>query len=182
MDSFEFNKMAGAVLGTALLVFGLNELRGAIYHGETPEKPGMVIEVAETATGTGTGTGTETVTVPLPELLAKADPVKGEAQHKACLACHDFTKGGPNKIGPNLWDVVERPIAAHPGFTYSNSLKEYAKEKWTFEHLNVFIKNPKGMAHDTKMTFAGIKRDAPRADLLAYLRTLSDTPKPLPTQ
>ena len=179
IDSFEFNKIAGAVLGTALLVFGLNELRGIVYHGEMPEKPGMVIEVAETGGETGGG-GAETAAVPLAELLAKADPVKGEAQHKACLACHDFTKGGPNKTGPELWDVVERPIASAPGFAYSDSLKEKSGEKWTFEHLNEFIKNPKGFAPKTKMAFAGIKRDQPRADLLAYLRTLSDAPKPFP--
>lgn len=180
MDSFEFNKMAGAVLGTALLVFGLNELRGMIYHGEAPEKPGMVIEVAET--GTGTETTPEVAAVPLAELLAKADPVKGEAQHKACLACHDFNKGGPNKTGPELWDVVERPIAGKPDFAYSPSLKEHAADKWTFENLNKFLANPRGFAPGTKMAFAGIKRDQPRADLLAYLRTLSDAPKPLPTQ
>lgn len=178
IDGFEFNKMAGAVLGTALLVFGLNELRGAIYHGEAPEKPGMLIEVAET--GETAGGGETATAVPLPELLAKADPVKGEAQQKACLACHSFTKGGPNKTGPELWDVVERPIASNPNFAYSDSLKEHANDKWTFENLNKFLLNPKGFAPKTKMTFAGIKRDQPRADLLAFLRTLSDAPKPLP--
>ncbi|CAN5346228.1 cytochrome c family protein [soil metagenome] len=182
MDSFEFNKMAGAVLGTALLVFGLNELRGAIYHGETPEKPGMVIDIADAATGTGTGTDTATAAVPLPELLAKADPVKGEAQHKACLACHDFAKGGPNKIGPNLFDVVERPIASHPDFSYSDAMKAHSADKWTYENLDKFLANPQAFAPKTKMTFTGIKRDQPRADLLAFLKTLSDSPKPFPTQ
>lgn len=179
MDSFVFNKFAGAFLGTALMVFGLGEAKSIIYHAETPEKPGFVIEVAETSGGSAAGGG-ETAAVSLGTLLATADPTKGQAQAKACLACHVFEKGGPNKTGPDLWDVVERPIASHEGFAYSDSLKEHASDKWTFENLSKFISNPKSFAPKTKMTFGGIKKDQSRADLLAYLRTLSDSPKPLP--
>lgn len=178
MNSFEFNKIAGAVLATALVVFGLGQARSMIYHGEKPEKQGYAIEVAES--GGGDAGGGETATVSLGTLLASADPTKGQAQAKACLACHAFEKGGPNKTGPDLWDLVDRPIAAHEGFAYSDSLKEHAADKWTFENLNKFIANPKGFAAKTKMTFGGIKRDQARADLLAYLRTLSDSPKPFP--
>jgi cytochrome c len=181
MDSFEFNKIAGAVLGTALLVFGLNEVRKIIYHAPAPEKPGFHIEVAEQGQGgEAAAGGAEAPKESLGALLAKADPVKGEQQAKPCLACHNFTKGGANKTGPDLWDVVERPIASHEGFAYSDSLKAKSGEKWTFENLNQFITNPKSVAPQTKMTFGGIKRDPARADLLAYLRTLSDSPKPLP--
>ncbi|HLF22260.1 MAG TPA: cytochrome c family protein, partial [Aestuariivirga sp.] len=97
MDSFEFNKMAGAVLGTALVVFGLKELAGEIYRSEAPEKPGFAIEVAEAATGGEATGGEETAKVSLGTLLASADATKGAAAAKACAACHDFTKGGPNK-------------------------------------------------------------------------------------
>ncbi len=176
--NMELNKIAGAVLGTALLVFGLKTVTGMIYDAEAPEKQGYAIEVAES--GGGEAGGGETVTESLGSLLAKADPTKGQAQAKACLACHVFEKGGPNKTGPDLWDVVERPIASYEGFAYSDSLKEKSSEKWTFDMLNEFIKNPKSVAPKTKMTFGGIKRDAARADLLAYLRTLSDSPKPFP--
>ncbi|QIG48849.1 cytochrome c family protein [Nordella sp. HKS 07] len=178
MNSFEFNKIAGALLATALVVFGLNQAKSMIYHAEKPDKQGYAIEVA--ATGSGETGGGTAVAESLGTLLAKADPAKGQAQAKACLACHSFEKGGPNKTGPDLWDVVERPIAAHEGFAYSDSLKEHASDKWSFENLNKFITNPKGFAPKTKMTFGGIKRDQARADLLAYLRTLSDSPKPLP--
>jgi len=179
MDSFEFNKIAGAVLGTALVVFGLGELKGAVYHSPNPEKPGFAIEVTEGGTGEEAGGGA-TAQLSLGTLLAKADPAKGQATAKACQACHDFTKGGPNKQGPNLWDVVERPIASHEGFAYSDSLKEHAGDKWTFEHLNQFVHDPKSFAPKTKMLFSGVKRDQQRADVLAYLRTLSDSPKALP--
>jgi cytochrome c len=180
MDSWEFNKIAGAVLGTALAVFGLGELRSAIYHSPQPAKPGFAIEV-KTATGGAETGGGETPKVPLGTLLAKADPAKGQTIAKACQACHDFTKGGPNKVGPNLWDVVDRPIASHEGFTYSDDLKKHSGDKWTFENLNTFVHDPKGYAPKTKMTFSGVKPDGQRADVLAFLRTLSDSPKPLPS-
>jgi cytochrome c len=177
--NMELNKIAGAVLGTALAVFGLNEASSIIYHSATPEKPGFAIEVAEAGTGDAGG-GTTTPTESLGTLLAKADPAKGQAQAKACLACHVFDKGGANKTGPDLWDVVDRPIAAHEGFSYSDDMKTHSSDKWTYENLNKFITNPKGFVPKTKMTFGGIKRDQARADLLAFLRTLSDNPKPFP--
>jgi len=177
IDSWTFNKIAGAVLGTALVVFGLSELSGVIYATHAPEKPGFAVEVAEAETGGGEAPATEEK--PLSELLASADVAKGEAAHKKCLACHDFTNGGPNKTGPNLWGVVDRPIASHEGFAYSDALKAHANDKWTYEHLFSFLNNPKGFAPGTKMVLA-VKSPTERANLLAYLRTLSDNPPPLP--
>jgi len=177
IDSWTFNKIAGAVLGTALVVFGLSELSGLIYATEHPEKPGFAVEVAEVTTGGGEALAAEEK--PLAELLASADVAKGEAAHKKCLACHDFAQGGPNKTGPNLWGVVDRPIAAHEGFAYSDALKAHANEKWTYEHLFTFLNNPKAFAPGTKMVLA-VKSPTERANILAYLRTLSDNPPPLP--
>jgi cytochrome c len=177
IDSWTFNKIAGAVLGTALVVFGLSELSGVIYATHAPEKPGMAIEVAEATTGGGEAeAATEK---PLAELLAVADVAKGEAAHKKCLACHDFAQGGPNKTGPNLWAVVDRPIASHEGFAYSDALKSHSADKWTYEHLFTFLNNPKGFAPGTKMTLA-VKSPTERANILAYLRSLSDSPVPFP--
>lgn len=180
MNSFDFNKMAGAVLGTALMVFGLQSLAGIIYHSETPEKPGYAIEVAEAATGGEQTGGEQPAAESLGAMLAKADKAKGEAQAKQCAACHDFTKGGPNKVGPNLWDVVERPHGSHEGFEYSDAMKALSGENWTYEALDAFLKSPKEAVKGTKMAFGGIKKDAARADLLAYLQSLSDAPKPFP--
>jgi cytochrome c len=179
MDSFEFNKMAGAVLATALVVFGLKELSAAVYHTEAPEKPGYAIEVAE-AGATGEAQAAAAPVVSLGTLLASADPAKGAAGVKACAACHDFTKGGPNKTGPNLFDVVERGIASHEGFAYSDGMKARSAEKWTYENLDAFIKDPKTATPKTKMAFAGVKKDQARADIIAYLASLSDAPKPFP--
>ncbi len=179
MDSFEFNKIAGAVLATALVVFGLKELSAAVYRTEAPEKPGYAIEVAE-AGATGEAQAATGPAVSVGALLASADPVKGAAGAKACAACHDFTKGGPNKTGPNLWDVVERGIASHEGFAYSDGMKARSAEKWTYENLNAFIKEPKTATPKTKMGFAGVKKDQARADIISFLATLSDAPKPFP--
>jgi cytochrome c len=178
MDSFEFNKIAGAVLATALVVFGLKELGGAVYHTSAPEKPGFLIEVAEATESAEAPAAGPAVSIGT--LLAAADATKGAAVAKACMACHDFTKGGPNKVGPNLWDVVDRPIASHEGFAYSEDIKTHAADKWTYENLNTFIHSPKDYVKGTKMGYAGVKKDPARADLIAYLATLSDAPKPFP--
>ncbi|MCB1492587.1 MAG: cytochrome c family protein [Rhodobiaceae bacterium] len=180
MDGFEINKMLGALLGTVLFVLVLMNVSDILFHQAIPETPGYVVEVPEEgATATAEAPKEET---PLPVLLASADPAAGEKVAKKCASCHDFTNGGPNKVGPNLWGVVNRNIGAHEGFQYSDSMGgEAAKDgTWTFEHLFHFLADPKGYVPGTKMAFAGIKKPEDRADLLAYLRTLSDSPAPLP--
>ena len=89
-------------------------------------------------------------------------------------------KGGANKTGPALWDIVERAKASHEGFAYSEGAKAQSAEKWAYENLDKFIKNPKGYMPGTKMAFGGVKNDKKRADIIAYLASLSDAPKPFP--
>ncbi|MGE0210828.1 MAG: cytochrome c family protein [Parvibaculaceae bacterium] len=179
VDTFTLNKIAGWVLFTGLLVFGLNETAHIVYHAEKPEKPGMTVEVAEEAPA-DQGAGEQAAAVPIGQLLAKADPAKGQAAFKACQACHSIEKGGPNKVGPDLWGVIGRPIASHGGFAYSDALKAKSNESWTFESINTFVHAPKTFAPGTKMTYAGVKKDDVRADLLAYINSQSDSPQPLP--
>lgn len=186
MDSFETNKILGAVLGTALAVFAIGQLSGMIFHSETPSaeegahvKPGYKIEVAEAASGSESGGGAAAVES-IGARLAKADLAKGTVIAKACAACHDFTKGGPNKVGPNLWDVVERQIASHEGYAYDDAIKAKSSEKWTYENLDAFITAPKKFVPGTKMAYGGLAKAQDRASLIAYLATLSDAPKPFP--
>ena len=178
MDSFEFNKIAGAVLGTGLLVLGLKNFGGELFHTEAPEKPGMIIEVAEAAKPAEGETPVAALSIGA--LLAKADVAKGADAAKACGACHDFSKGGPNKVGPELWDIVERPIGSSPGFGYSDGIKAMAGKNWTYADLDAWLKAPKEFVKGTKMSYAGMKKDQTRADIIAYLASLSDAPKPFP--
>jgi cytochrome c len=177
MESLEFNKVAGAFLATGLLVLGLENLGSEVFHTEAPEKPGFIIEVAETPAA---GAGTSAAAVPIATLLVKADPAKGAAAAKACAACHSFDKGGANKVGPHLWDIVERPMGAAEGFAYSEPFKAMGSKPWGYEELDAWLKAPKEFIKGTKMSFAGIKSDEKRADLIAYLASLSDAPKPFP--
>jgi cytochrome c len=180
MDSFEFNKIAGAVLATALVVFGLNELASFVYHTGAPEKPGFAVEVAEAeAPAEGEAAG-EAPAVSLGTLLASADAAKGQTVFKACAACHDVAKGGPNKVGPNLWGIVGRPHGVHEGFAYSEAMAALKDKPWDYAALNEFLLAPKKAIAGTKMAYGGLKKDADRANLLAYLATLSDTPVPFP--
>jgi cytochrome c len=180
MNSFEFNKIAGAVLGTALVVFGLHELAGIVYHPHTPEKQGFAVEVAEAATGEQPAAEEAAPAVSLGTLLASADAAKGQTVFKACAACHDVSKGGPNKVGPNLWGVVGRPHGVHEGFAYSEAMAALKDKPWDYAALNEFLANPKKAVPGTKMAYGGLKKDEDRANLLAYLATLSDSPVPFP--
>jgi cytochrome c len=180
MDSWTFNKISGAVLGTLLLVLGLGNLSGIIFHHDKvdPEKPGYRVEVAEAAPAEGGGEAA--APKPIGVLLASANAENGVKEAKACAACHKFEKGGANGTGPALWDIIERPKASTAGFAYSEGLKAMAADKWTYENLNAFLLAPKAYVKGTKMAFGGIKNDAKRADLIAYLASLSDAPKPFP--
>jgi cytochrome c len=117
---------------------------------------------------------------PIGALLAKADPAKGQKDAAVCGACHSFDKGGPNKIGPNLWNVVGGPHAHKEDFNYSAAMKALHDKVWTYDELSAFLSGPAAHIPGTKMTFAGLRKADQRADVIAYLRTLSDNPQPLP--
>jgi cytochrome c len=177
MDSFELNKILGAVLGTCLVLLSLNIAAGALFSAHPPAKPGYEIAVPEQEAAAQPGPA-ETEP-PLPVRLAKAEISRGENSAKKCLACHTFGKGEPNRVGPNLWGVVGRDKASEPGFNYSAAMKAQ-QGNWTLEDLDVYLKNPRAAVPGTNMSFAGISRASERADLLAFLNSKSDNPAPLP--
>jgi cytochrome c len=177
IDSYTLNTVAGWVLGTGLFVFGLNALAGVVYHAEAPEQPGMIVQVAEVTPAVDE---TEVDGPDIAALLAAADPSAGEAAARACQACHTFGQGEPHRVGPNLWDIVGLPIAHHDDYAYSDALQAMSDDVWTYQALDDFIRNPRGFAPGTKMAYGGMQRDEQRADLLVYMRSLSDDPEPLP--
>lgn len=182
MDSFEYNKIIGALLGTIFVVFSIALLSDAIFSSPKPEKPGFAIKAEETAAAGGAAK--PAAPVQIAPLLAKADPKKGEQIFHRCEACHDGTKGGPNKVGPNLWGVVGRPIASHPGYSYSAGMKKFSddsKKHWTYQLISEFITSPRKEVPGTAMGFAGLDDPQDRANVISYLRTLSDNPEPLPS-
>ena len=176
MDSFELNKVAGAVLGAVLFAVGSGFVAELIYHPKPAGKAGY--ELPEPQPESGAPSEAAKVE-PVAVRLASANVEKGQGGTKACQACHSFEKGGPNNVGPDLWEIVERPKASHGGFEYSAGLKEKGGA-WTYEDLDHFLASPKGFIKGTKMAFAGISSPQERANVIAYLRTLADSPKPLP--
>jgi cytochrome c len=177
MDSFEFNKIAGGLLGTLLFTMALGVFSDAVFSHPKLAKPGYDLPAAEEASLEAGAA--PTAAAPLPERLAKADPKKGEASAKACTACHNFEKGAGAKIGPPLYGVVDRARASVPGFAYSDAMKSKGGN-WSFDELDKFVANPKGDIPGTKMAYAGEKDPQKRADIVDYLNGLSDSPKALP--
>jgi cytochrome c len=176
MDSFELNKILGALLGTCLFLLVMNIAAGAIFTPPKLAKPGFDIAVPD-APGEA-AKGPAEPAKPLEELLASSSKEKGEAAAKPCLACHTFEKGTQKPAGPNLYGVVGRDKASAT-YNYSAAMKAKGG-KWTFEELNAFLTSPKAFVPGTTMGFAGIPRDAQRADVIHYLQSLSDSPVPLP--
>jgi cytochrome c len=183
MDSFELNKLIGAFLGTLFVIFSIGIVSDSIFASPVPEKPGFGIEAAEEDHGGAAGGAEQPAEEPIANLLVKADATAGQAVFKKCAACHTDDSGGANKVGPNLWNIVNRPVASHEGFAYSSAMKEFAQGGsvvWDYEHLSHFLASPKGYVKGTAMGFAGIKKPEERANLIAYLRTTADSPAPLP--
>ncbi len=178
LDSFEVNKALGAVLGTFLGIHAVNLMAGAVFTPGVPAKPGYEIAVTQAPTA-GSQETPKAPEEPIEQRLASADPERGQGAVKPCETCHTFDKGGPNRVGPNLWGVVGRDRASEAGFNYSAAMKSKGG-KWSFEELDKFLTNPRRDIPGTAMTFAGIEQDRRRADVIDYLRTLSDNPLPLP--
>jgi cytochrome c len=176
MNSFELNKVLGAILGTCLITLALNIGAGALFAPEKAAKPGYAIAVKA---GEGGEKKEAAQVAPLPVRLAKASVEKGQSTAKQCQACHTFEKGGPNRVGPNLYNVVGNERGEGRGFNFSSGMKAKGG-KWTYDELDKFLTDPRGYIPGTAMTFAGIKNDQQRADVIDFLHTLSDSPAPLP--
>ena len=175
-DPLFLNKIAAAVLSAGLLAMMTGFAAHMLYHPQELEKPAYMIssDVPIVAVATAAvPAGPE----PIMAMLASASADAGKKVSKKCAACHSFTKGGPNKVGPNLWNIVGGKPASVAGYKYSGAMKDMAAN-WEFEELNKFLFKPKAYLKGTKMSFAGLKKSSDRAAIIAYLTALSDSPKP----
>ena len=176
MDSFEYNKIAGGVLFALLVLFGVQNIGEVLYHTEHLEEPAYAVPgIVEEHAGAAEKPAGPSFEV----ALANADPSQGAKLVNKCDTCHTRTEGGANKIGPNLYGILGRPVASHAGFAYSDAMKKLGGN-WDFQKLEQFIANPRKVAPGTKMSFPGMPDVEDRAALVAYLNTLSANPLPLP--
>jgi cytochrome c len=179
MNSFGINKILGALLGTFLVLLAVHLAAGALFTPPVAAKPGYEIAVKEETPG-GAKTASKPAEQSIEKLLASASAEHGAEVAKQCAICHNFQEGQGPKIGPDLYGVVGRKIAAAPGFNYTPALKAVTGT-WTFDELNKWITDPRAMVPGTAMTFAGLSSEKQRADVIAYLDSLSKSPVPLPT-
>jgi cytochrome c len=180
MNFQDVNKGAGALLGAGIWAMVTGMVSSIIFAPEMPAKPGYAVATAGAA-AKGGGKAAEVV-APIEERLKSADAGRGQKGFSKCSSCHTPEKGGAAKVGPNLWGVVAGPKAHVDGFKYSPDMLDRAKagEKWTYGDLDKFLTDPKAYMKGTAMGFAGIKDPADRADVIAYLRSLADSPAALP--
>jgi len=179
MSSLEMNKVAAAVLTGGLIAMMTGFIAEVLVEPKHLEQNAYVVDTSAIAGAAPAAKEEQGGPAPIAPLLASADPAAGEKAAKACASCHSFDKGGGAKVGPNLWGVVGGPHGHMEGFAYSSAIKDMPGT-WDYEALNHFLYNPKGYAPGTKMTFAGIKKDQERANVIAWLRTQADSPVPLP--
>lgn len=178
LDSFEWNRIAGAVLTAAIAVLALILITGEIYKPVIPAKPGYIVQGVEEVAAAGAPAAVPDK--PVEFFLASASVDKGAEVFKKCGACHNAEKGGAAGIGPNLYGVVGGPHDHMPGFSYSDAMEKTASAKWGFTELNAWLTSPKAYVPGTKMAFAGIAKPEDRAAVIAYLNSKSDHPLPLP--
>lgn len=178
MNNMEFNKIFAALLVAGIVASLSGFVSHKLVHSDKKDGYAYPIEGGEDAGGGAARA--EPVAEPILALLASADIGRGEQVAKACAACHSFNKGGANGIGPNLWNIVNADKAHMAGFAYSDTLAGM-DGVWSYDKLNIFLWKPRAYVPGTKMNYIGLRRPDDRAAVIAWLRTLSDSPAPLPT-
>ncbi len=182
MDSWEWNKIAGAVLGVLLFILAIHFIAEALTTAPLPKKPGYAVEVPDDAESQSAAV--PAATEPLPDfatVLPSADVPHGKDVATRCQQCHSVSQSGPNMIGPSLWGLIDRPRATASGYSYSRAMSAN-HDPWSYEKLFTYLKAPNTAVPGSKMSYAGLNSPQDRIDLLAYLRTLADTPAPIPAK
>ena len=178
MDSFEWNKMAGWLLAAFLVIMGITTVTGGLFAPQKPHKQAYIVEGVEEEGGAAAAP--VAVAYDLGTELAKADAAKGETVFKKCATCHTVEKGGANKTGPNLWNILNSNHAHKADFAYSDVFKSMAAEKWTLDSLDKYLAKPQAQMKGTKMAFAGLSKPEDRANVIAYLNKNGESPVAYP--
>jgi cytochrome c len=179
MDSFELNKIIAAILMVALLVIGLGKVADGVFHVKKPKNPGYQVEDESQLTSDTSQVSKVIEKIDIAAIMSLGDVETGSVIFKKCAACHSINKGGKNKIGPALYNVVGRKVGGVNDYKYSKALASYGKE-WTFEELNGFLQKPSSYLKGTKMSYAGLRKEKDRASVIKYLNENGDSPKLLP--
>ena len=181
MDSFEINKIIASILLVALLIIGISKISNIIFKVDKLDSSAYKVELPDNGANQTSDENTMKADdkVDISALMALGDIAHGEKVFKKCSACHSIEAGGGNKIGPALYNVVGRKIAAVEDYKYSKALVEY-KKNWSFEELNGFLIKPQKWIKGTKMAYAGLRKEKDRASVILYLNKYSDNPLPLP--
>jgi cytochrome c len=181
MNSFELNKIAGGALAAALLIFGGKTLAEIAAHEPKAAKAGYVLPVAAATGGAAPAASAFNFKAIEDGLkkVAASNVEAGKDVFKKCAACHTVTKGGENKVGPALWGVMGRKLGSHAGFAYSDAVKAKGGD-WGYQTFAQYIWDPKGAIPGNKMAFAGVQDTQDLVDLMAYMRTIADSPVALP--
>ena len=182
MDSFEINKIIGAILLTALIVIGIGKITDAMFYVEKPKQSAYKVEgleVADASKETTEKSKKILEKVDIAQLLALGNLAHGEKVFKKCSACHMIASDGKNMIGPNLWEVIGRKAGSVEDYKYSKAMVAYGKS-WTFEEMNLYLIKPQAYVKGTKMAFAGLRKEKDRASVILYMNSKSNNPKPIP--
>jgi cytochrome c len=182
MDSFELNKIIGAILLTALIIIGIGKFADILFHIDKPEKSAYKIEGLDSLDNNTSSTEVkkaEVEKVDITQLLAMGNISHGEKVFKKCSACHVIADGGKNMIGPNLWSIIGRKAGSVSDYKYSKAMIAYGKE-WTFEEMNSYLIKPQSYVRGTKMAFAGLRKEKDRASVILFMNSKSSNPKTLP--
>ena len=181
MSGLEVNKILASIIFAILIVTLIGHFGDLLIDTDHHEQKETAykIDVEEVPSSDDVSVKKEEVIEPISALLTSASLENGEKLFKKCATCHNYEKGGANKVGPQLWNLINRPKANVEGFAYSKALAEYGGE-WGYEELAEFLYKPKKYIKGTKMNFAGLKKVKDRADIVYFLREQSDSPIPLP--
>ena len=182
MYGFEINKILASIILAILIIVGISYLGNLIVNIDQKENQvtAYKIDIPESDINTRSAVNEKNEIIEsISALLMNGSLEKGEKLYKKCGTCHNYQKNSTSKIGPNLWNIINRPKGSVAGFSYSNSLVEFGG-KWSYEELSKFIYSPKNYINGTKMNFAGLKNVEDRANLIFWLRQQSDNPVPLP--